>query len=749
MHRSAHDDKPKARVRRPGADRIRAARRGAKQTVSSEARHRFTALGIVLVAASILAPTFAALSPQRTFTIASESMEPTIPKGSLVWTTVREPQIGDVVVYDSPTGAGFQVHRIIDVINVYGLVQYVTKGDANEAPDSAIVQRDWIVGVVVRDVPYVGMLWLVPVDVQGMVFFLGILVYVGICAWDARALLNGPKFRFTLSGMLVVLLLPVAWGATTTTYPSSTHNVGKVSSRLPFADGAMGSTVLDPDLATATVTAASARLWKETVIWGCAVGAACTVTAAPLTYTTLSGGIVRLNVADFSPTPTFHFEAFMAAPVGNSINARLVYASNSSVISGSTISTASTDPVAVRSNAITLVGSHDYQVQIMTPLGIPGGSFYQAKLIMSQQNPTKTQTQVPLSGADTTSSLLSVATSKSFRWLYDADGFDGITSATFEAVVEVSGLLPTGTFTLYDVTANAAVRDITSGSTSSPTRIAGTFSTALLVDEHEYEVRMKVAGTALLSATLHVARVVLLQETFTKSTRYIDLSWPASSTSTTFSQVGYSGAYEMDTEWGDRTGYLEAWLSATAGQTASAELYNADLGATVASSQLDTTSTTTTRVRSSPLTLAGHSNDYAVRIKTTAGAANLQHAWLVAFQTVGKTYDEALTVHNNVANVCTWESSLIALSSSNLARVESATITMRSDAGTQTQIVVASGFVTQSNGTSVNVAFGDQADFIVFTKTASAGSSTIDTELRSTCSGSGIRTAQPVTFTFT
>ena len=746
----AHDDKPKARLRRPGAERILAARRWAKHNVSREARRRFAALGIVLVAASILAPTFAAFSPQRTFTVASESMEPTIPKGSLVWTREREPQLGDVVVYESPTGAGFQVHRIVEVLNVYGLIQYVTKGDANDAADSAVVQRDWIVGVVTRDVPYVGLLWLIPVDVQGLVFFVGILVYVGICAWDARALLNGPRFQFTLSGIVVVLLVPVGWGSTTASYAGSAHSFGKVSSPFPFVTGTMASSTIDADLATASVTAASPTLWKETVIWGCTTGSSCTVTAPALSaYATQAGGKVHLDVADFSPTPTFYFEAYMAAPIGNTIHARLIDASDASVVSGSTIITASVTAAAVRSGVLTLSGSKDYQVQIMTPALIPGGTFHQAKLVMSQEYPTKTQTQVYVSGAGTTSSLTSSPASKSFRWTYDADGFDGITSAAFEAIVEVSGAVPTATFTLFDVTANAAVKVLTSSSTSSPTRLSGTFATTLLVDEHEYEVRMNVAVPTLQTATLHIARVHLHQDTFTKSTRYVDLSWPTSSLSPVFGEAGYGGAYEADTEWGDRTGYLEAWMSSSLGQTVSAELYNAHVAASVASSQVDTTSAATTRVRSSLVTLNDDSNDYVIRIKATGGTVNLQHAWLVAQQTVGKTYDHALAVANNVTNQCTWESSLHSSSTSNLARVVSATITLRSDASTASQILVAGGSITQSGGAAVSIVFGDQGEFVVSTRTSSAGSSIVETELRSTCVGYGIRTVQPVTFTFT
>jgi hypothetical protein len=61
----ATTDRPQARIRRPGRDRILAARGAVRKRVSMEAKHRFLALGIVLVAASILSPVFATLSPRR------------------------------------------------------------------------------------------------------------------------------------------------------------------------------------------------------------------------------------------------------------------------------------------------------------------------------------------------------------------------------------------------------------------------------------------------------------------------------------------------------------------------------------------------------------------------------------------------------------------------------------------------------------------------------------------------------------
>ncbi|HEX9815394.1 MAG TPA: hypothetical protein VGB18_00320, partial [Candidatus Thermoplasmatota archaeon] len=248
---------------------------------------------------------------------------------------------------------------------------------------------------------------------------------------------------------------------------------------------------------------------------------------------------------------------------------------------------------------------------------------------------------------------------------------------------------------------------------------------------------------------LHVARVILQQDSFTKTARYADLSLPTTSTSSSFVETGYSAAYEMDTEWGDRTAYLEAVLSVTSGQTGSAELYNVDTASTVASSQVDTTSTSPTRVRSGAVTLSADASEYKVRIKTDGGPLTLQHAWLISHQAIGKTFDPVLEVNHNVLNVCTWDMSIQSVTSTGLARMSGATIGLRkTGAATQTQIIVSAGAITQSSGATAALAYLDSAEFVVWSNPSSAGVSTIGAELRSTCSGFGIRTIQPVTFTF-
>lgn len=107
--------------------------------------------GLLLVVAMPLAH----LTPRP---VLSGSMEPTIPTGSLLVTKpvdVARLHEGDVVTVR--IGNDFLTHRIVDTTAPGEPSALVTRGDANNA-DDAPVQRDWVVGVPVVSVPYVGQL---------------------------------------------------------------------------------------------------------------------------------------------------------------------------------------------------------------------------------------------------------------------------------------------------------------------------------------------------------------------------------------------------------------------------------------------------------------------------------------------------------------------------------------------------------------------------------------------------------------
>lgn len=98
--------------------------------------------------------------------VRSGSMEPVIGVGDLV---VVRPlakkaspdrssyKAGDIIAYKSEVNSGLIVtHRIIEVKNSGGSVEYLTKGDANNNRDQGLVSPDQVLGRKIMVVPYIG-----------------------------------------------------------------------------------------------------------------------------------------------------------------------------------------------------------------------------------------------------------------------------------------------------------------------------------------------------------------------------------------------------------------------------------------------------------------------------------------------------------------------------------------------------------------------------------------------------------------
>ena len=120
---------------------------------------------IILVALLLIISVLPITGNYKIMTVISGSMEPDIKMGSVV---VVKPahstssgqadyKIGDVITFGpvSKTKAPTS-HRIYDIKVVDGKPVYITKGDANNAPDAREVFQKDIIGKVLFDVPYVG-----------------------------------------------------------------------------------------------------------------------------------------------------------------------------------------------------------------------------------------------------------------------------------------------------------------------------------------------------------------------------------------------------------------------------------------------------------------------------------------------------------------------------------------------------------------------------------------------------------------
>lgn len=112
---------------------------------------------VLLLAAAAWLPHFFHM---KAYVVASSSMEPAIPPGSVVYVSQYQEEesisTGDIISFR--TGDAMVTHRIVSVDREHGLA--VTKGDANQVCDSAPLSLDAIEGKVRFHIPGIGYLLL-------------------------------------------------------------------------------------------------------------------------------------------------------------------------------------------------------------------------------------------------------------------------------------------------------------------------------------------------------------------------------------------------------------------------------------------------------------------------------------------------------------------------------------------------------------------------------------------------------------
>lgn len=140
-------------------------------------------LVVLVVALAVAVAVVPALGGATPLTVLSGSMEPALPVGA---TVVVRPQpaasiaAGDVITFtdrDEATGESRVVtHRVLEVRPG---PEFVTRGDANDAPDPGVVAAADVLGVQWYHVPFVGLLRERVLSVPGAFFALG-LALVGV-----------------------------------------------------------------------------------------------------------------------------------------------------------------------------------------------------------------------------------------------------------------------------------------------------------------------------------------------------------------------------------------------------------------------------------------------------------------------------------------------------------------------------------------------------------------------------------------
>ena len=111
------------------------------------------AIGLLLILSVLPIP-----GNYQVMVVRSGSMEPVIKGGAVVIVRpVETYKINDVITFRQRGKARIPInHRIIDIRVEEGNPIYITKGDANDAPDAREIRERDILGRVLFDIPYVG-----------------------------------------------------------------------------------------------------------------------------------------------------------------------------------------------------------------------------------------------------------------------------------------------------------------------------------------------------------------------------------------------------------------------------------------------------------------------------------------------------------------------------------------------------------------------------------------------------------------
>ncbi|MFI5268329.1 MAG: signal peptidase I [Chloroflexota bacterium] len=146
--------------------------------------------GLTLVAVLLLVGLTAvpAALGYKTYVVLSGSMEPAIKTGAVIFAQAVAPtslKVGDVIVYNRTDIEERVTHRIVEMNDVSsGKPTFVTKGDANGAPDAWTVQYSGnTAGKVLFSIPYVGYVNHALETPQGRMLFVIVPVLVLSIMW--------------------------------------------------------------------------------------------------------------------------------------------------------------------------------------------------------------------------------------------------------------------------------------------------------------------------------------------------------------------------------------------------------------------------------------------------------------------------------------------------------------------------------------------------------------------------------------
>jgi signal peptidase I len=121
------------------------ARRGVERVL-----HRIVSIVALIwaavVAALLVALVFATTAGWQVSAVRSASMAPAVPRDSLAITAEVDPAdivLGDIVTFRADSGA-VVMHRVVEILDVNGVLRFRTQGDLNDDPDPGLTREDAI-----------------------------------------------------------------------------------------------------------------------------------------------------------------------------------------------------------------------------------------------------------------------------------------------------------------------------------------------------------------------------------------------------------------------------------------------------------------------------------------------------------------------------------------------------------------------------------------------------------------------------
>lgn len=153
---------------------------------------------VVIVIVALLPLTVPKLFGYEIYGILSQSMEPEIATGSVVYVQNVDPEeveVGDIITFKMDAKSEVvATHRVVEVL--LDERAFVTKGDNNDAVDSSPVSFDRLLGITVFSLPYLGELSILIYSVNGIA---GIVIAfaVAIFCWILADYLKNKNIRVT------------------------------------------------------------------------------------------------------------------------------------------------------------------------------------------------------------------------------------------------------------------------------------------------------------------------------------------------------------------------------------------------------------------------------------------------------------------------------------------------------------------------------------------------------------------------